>query len=180
MKHTLHCSSSAFVSFISRSTAAAVNPSACQQQEQQPLRECWTSPFSGGCSVCLEPCYSSLKARRCWKVIADVIEHWWLWPFGFFFFLLFFCLRPSLFISLLLPQLARNLPPRTIGYPWTLAFGTSKHGMSIKTLYRAMQGQDTPVLMVIKDSDGQVSFIFYQVYFWNWNTNLDGRVALKK
>uniref|UniRef100_A0A087Y7J2 Oxidation resistance 1b n=1 Tax=Poecilia formosa TaxID=48698 RepID=A0A087Y7J2_POEFO len=53
-------------------------------------------------------------------------------------------------------ELARNLPPRTIGYPWTLAFGTSKHGMSIKTLYRAMQGQDTPVLLVIKDSDGQV------------------------
>ncbi|KAM6910117.1 oxidation resistance protein 1a isoform 2-T2 [Xenentodon cancila] len=53
-------------------------------------------------------------------------------------------------------KLARNLPPRTIGYPWRLAFGTSKHGMSIKTLYRAMQGQDTPVLMVIKDSDGQV------------------------
>ncbi|KAJ3597403.1 hypothetical protein NHX12_000930, partial [Muraenolepis orangiensis] len=55
-----------------------------------------------------------------------------------------------------LEKLARNLPPRTIGYPWTLAFGTSKHGMSIKSLYRAMQGQDTPVLMVIKDSDGQV------------------------
>ncbi|KAM4736166.1 oxidation resistance protein 1a isoform 4-T4 [Anableps anableps] len=53
-------------------------------------------------------------------------------------------------------KLAKNLPPRTIGYPWTLAFGTSKHGMSIKTLYRAMQGQDTPVLLVIKDSDGQV------------------------
>ncbi|KAM6995567.1 oxidation resistance protein 1a isoform 3-T3 [Tautogolabrus adspersus] len=53
-------------------------------------------------------------------------------------------------------KLARNLPPRTIGYPWTLAFGTSKHGMSIKSLYRAMQGQDTPVLMVIKDGDGQV------------------------
>uniref|UniRef100_A0A665UJ38 Oxidation resistance protein 1 n=1 Tax=Echeneis naucrates TaxID=173247 RepID=A0A665UJ38_ECHNA len=53
-------------------------------------------------------------------------------------------------------KLAKNLPPRTIGYPWTLAFGTSKHGMSIKTLYRTMQGQDTPVLMVIKDSDGQV------------------------
>ena len=44
-----------------------------------------------------------------------------------------------------------------MGYAWTLAFGTSKHGMSIKSLYRAMQGQDTPVLMVIKDSDGQVS-----------------------
>lgn len=53
-------------------------------------------------------------------------------------------------------KLAKNLPPRTIGYPWTLVFGTAKHGMSIKTLYRAMQGQDTPVLLVIKDSDGQV------------------------
>ncbi|KAG7470124.1 hypothetical protein MATL_G00135900 [Megalops atlanticus] len=53
-------------------------------------------------------------------------------------------------------KLAKHLPPRTIGYPWTLAFGTAKHGMSIKTLYRAMQGQDTPVLMVIKDSDGEV------------------------
>ncbi|XP_053344220.1 oxidation resistance protein 1a isoform X2 [Clarias gariepinus] len=53
-------------------------------------------------------------------------------------------------------KLAKHLPPRTIGYPWTLAFGTSKHGMSIKTLYRIMQGQDSPMLLVIKDSDGQV------------------------
>ncbi|XP_030645613.1 oxidation resistance protein 1b [Chanos chanos] len=52
--------------------------------------------------------------------------------------------------------LAKNLPPRTIGYPWTLAFSTCKHGMSIKSLYRAMQGLDSPVLMVIKDSDGQL------------------------
>lgn len=66
-------------------------------------------------------------------------------------------LGPLLLLLSPLLQLAKNLPPRTIGYPWTLAFGTSKHGMSIKTLYRAMQGQDTPVLMVIKDSDGQVS-----------------------
>lgn len=78
------------------------------------------------------------------------------------FFCVSFLFSPSVTPSLLshpppLLQLAKNLPPRTIGYPWTLAFGTSKHGMSIKTLYRAMQGQDTPVLMVIKDSDGQVS-----------------------
>ncbi|XP_031643866.1 oxidation resistance protein 1-like isoform X2 [Oncorhynchus kisutch] len=53
-------------------------------------------------------------------------------------------------------KLAKNLPPRTIGYPWTLAYGTTKHGMSIKSLYRAMQGQDTPVLLVIRDSDGGV------------------------
>ncbi|XP_026087628.1 oxidation resistance protein 1-like isoform X2 [Carassius auratus] len=53
-------------------------------------------------------------------------------------------------------KLAKHLPPRTIGYPWSLAFSTSKHGMSIKSLYRAMQGQESPVLMVIKDSDGQL------------------------
>ncbi|XP_053084031.1 oxidation resistance protein 1a isoform X2 [Pangasianodon hypophthalmus] len=53
-------------------------------------------------------------------------------------------------------KLAKHLPPRTIGYPWTLAFSTSKHGMSIKTLYRIMQGQDSPVVLIIKDSDGQV------------------------
>ncbi|XP_076869187.1 oxidation resistance protein 1a isoform X2 [Brachyhypopomus gauderio] len=53
-------------------------------------------------------------------------------------------------------KLARHLPPRTIGYPWTLAFSTVKHGMSIKTLYRTMQGLDSPVLLVIKDSDGQL------------------------
>ncbi|XP_067304161.1 LOW QUALITY PROTEIN: oxidation resistance protein 1a [Pseudorasbora parva] len=53
-------------------------------------------------------------------------------------------------------KLAKHLPPRTIGYHWNLAFSTSKHGMSIKTLYRTMQDQESPMLMVIKDSDGQL------------------------
>ncbi|MEJ1288365.1 oxidation resistance 1 [Cricetulus griseus] len=53
-------------------------------------------------------------------------------------------------------ELTKHLPPRTIGYPWTLVYGTGKHGTSLKTLYRTMTGLDTPVLMVIKDSDGQV------------------------
>ncbi|CAH2285721.1 oxidation resistance 1 isoform X1 [Pelobates cultripes] len=53
-------------------------------------------------------------------------------------------------------KLTKHLPPRTIGYPWTLVYSTAKHGMSIKTLYRTMLGLDTPVLMVIKDSDAQV------------------------
>ncbi|XP_077023583.1 oxidation resistance protein 1 isoform X3 [Tamandua tetradactyla] len=62
--------------------------------------------------------------------------------------------------ELLLPdqieKLTKHLPPRTIGYPWSLVYGTGKHGTSLKTLYRTMTGLDTPVLMVIKDSDGQV------------------------
>ncbi|XP_047924739.2 oxidation resistance protein 1 isoform X4 [Anser cygnoides] len=53
-------------------------------------------------------------------------------------------------------KLTKSLPPRTIGYPWTLAYSTAKHGMSLKTLYRTMMGLDTPVLLVIKDSDGQI------------------------
>lgn len=65
--------------------------------------------------------------------------------------------EPSdLLTSQQIEKLAKHLPPRTIGYPWTLAFGTAKHGMSIKSLYRAMQGLDTPVLMVVRDGDGQV------------------------
>ncbi|XP_020381613.2 oxidation resistance protein 1-like [Rhincodon typus] len=52
--------------------------------------------------------------------------------------------------------LAKNLPPRTVGYPWTLIYSTAKHGMSLKTLYRSMTGIDTPMLLVIKDSDGQI------------------------
>ncbi|XP_056679171.1 oxidation resistance protein 1 isoform X4 [Monodelphis domestica] len=53
-------------------------------------------------------------------------------------------------------KLSKHLPPRTIGYPWTLVYGTVKHGTSLKTLYRTMVGLDTPVLMVIKDNDNQV------------------------
>uniref|UniRef100_A0A8C4SW85 TLDc domain-containing protein n=1 Tax=Erpetoichthys calabaricus TaxID=27687 RepID=A0A8C4SW85_ERPCA len=70
--------------------------------------------------------------------------------------------RPSLSepSNLLLPEqieiLAKHLPPRTVGYLWTLTFSASKHGMSIKTLYRAMADQNSPVLMVIKNSNGEI------------------------
>ncbi|KAM4631413.1 oxidation resistance protein 1-like [Polymixia lowei] len=55
-----------------------------------------------------------------------------------------------------LQKLAKHLPPRTIGYPWRLAFSTSKHGMSIKALYRSMASLDTPILMVVRDTDRRV------------------------
>ncbi|XP_053571254.1 oxidation resistance protein 1 isoform X2 [Bombina bombina] len=64
---------------------------------------------------------------------------------------------PSLLLQVdQIEKLSKHLPPRTIGYPWTLVYSTAKHGMSIKTLYRTMQGLDTPVLLVIKDSDAQI------------------------
>uniref|UniRef100_A0A8C4X1Z0 Oxidation resistance 1b n=1 Tax=Eptatretus burgeri TaxID=7764 RepID=A0A8C4X1Z0_EPTBU len=53
-------------------------------------------------------------------------------------------------------QLTVELPPRTVGYPWTLLYSTSEHGMSLKTLYRTMSNTDAPVLLVIKDTDKQV------------------------
>uniref|UniRef100_A0A8C3BMN5 Oxidation resistance protein 1 n=1 Tax=Cairina moschata TaxID=8855 RepID=A0A8C3BMN5_CAIMO len=61
-------------------------------------------------------------------------------------------------------KLTKSLPPRTIGYPWTLAYSTAKHGMSLKTLYRTMLGLDTPVLLVIKDSDGQEAWAHITSY----------------
>uniref|UniRef100_A0A8C4RAN3 Oxidation resistance protein 1 n=1 Tax=Eptatretus burgeri TaxID=7764 RepID=A0A8C4RAN3_EPTBU len=53
-------------------------------------------------------------------------------------------------------KLTVELPPRTVGYPWTLLYSTSEHGMSLKTLYRTMSNTDAPVLLVIKDTDKQV------------------------
>uniref|UniRef100_A0A8C7DWN0 Nuclear receptor coactivator 7 n=4 Tax=Salmoninae TaxID=504568 RepID=A0A8C7DWN0_ONCKI len=39
---------------------------------------------------------------------------------------------------------------------WHLAYSTSLHGSSLKSLYRKLNGSDSPVLMVIKDSLNQV------------------------
>ncbi|ESO82286.1 hypothetical protein LOTGIDRAFT_146643 [Lottia gigantea] len=53
-------------------------------------------------------------------------------------------------------QLSNALPPRTIGYPWTLVYSSENHGFSLKTLYRNMQGLDSPVLIVVEDTNGHV------------------------
>ena len=43
-----------------------------------------------------------------------------------------------------------------MGYTWHLAYSTSRHGFSLKSLYRKLRGIDSPVLLVIKDSNDQV------------------------
>uniref|UniRef100_A0A8C7F1G3 TLDc domain-containing protein n=1 Tax=Oncorhynchus kisutch TaxID=8019 RepID=A0A8C7F1G3_ONCKI len=53
-------------------------------------------------------------------------------------------------------RLSVELPPRTVGHTWQLAYSTSRHGSSLKSLYRRLKGSDSPILMVIKDSLNQV------------------------
>ncbi|XP_033263676.1 nuclear receptor coactivator 7 isoform X2 [Orcinus orca] len=53
-------------------------------------------------------------------------------------------------------QLARRLPARVQGYPWSLVYSTLEHGTSLKTLYRKSASLDSPVLLVIKDMDNQI------------------------
>lgn len=53
--------------------------------------------------------------------------------------------------------LCRHLPARAEGYPWTLAFSTSRDGFSLNSLYRKMGRLESPVLMVIEDTDNNVS-----------------------
>ncbi|XP_023249519.1 oxidation resistance protein 1-like isoform X4 [Seriola lalandi dorsalis] len=49
-------------------------------------------------------------------------------------------------------ELCKELPPRTVGHTWHLAYSTSRHGASLKSLYRKLSTTDSPVLIVIKDA----------------------------
>ncbi|XP_059562067.1 TLD domain-containing protein 2 isoform X2 [Myotis daubentonii] len=53
-------------------------------------------------------------------------------------------------------QLSLHLPPRVTGYSWSLAFCTARDGFSLRSLYRQMEGHSGPVLLVLKDQDGQL------------------------
>lgn len=59
-------------------------------------------------------------------------------------------------IFLKINQLVKNLPARTVGYPWSCVYSTDKHGFSLKSLYRSMKGIDSPILIVIKDTSNNV------------------------
>ncbi|XP_047039318.1 oxidation resistance protein 1 isoform X3 [Helicoverpa zea] len=53
-------------------------------------------------------------------------------------------------------KLCSVLPARAQGYMWSLAFSTSQHGFSLASMYRKMQRVDSPVLLVIQDTDNNV------------------------
>ncbi|KAM7375949.1 hypothetical protein PAMP_005707 [Pampus punctatissimus] len=49
-------------------------------------------------------------------------------------------------------ELCKELPPRTVCHTWQLTYSTSRHGASLKSLYRKLSATDSPVLIVIKDA----------------------------
>ncbi|XP_058802691.1 oxidation resistance protein 1 isoform X4 [Phymastichus coffea] len=53
-------------------------------------------------------------------------------------------------------QLCRHLPARAEGYLWTLVFSTSQHGFSLNSMYRKMARVESPILLVIEDTGGNV------------------------
>ncbi|KAL4624194.1 nuclear receptor coactivator 7-like [Arapaima gigas] len=53
-------------------------------------------------------------------------------------------------------QICTELPPRTVGHTWHLSYSTSRHGASLRSLYRKLSSRDSPSLVIIKDSRGQV------------------------
>ncbi|CAG09157.1 unnamed protein product, partial [Tetraodon nigroviridis] len=55
-----------------------------------------------------------------------------------------------------LEKLSCRLPARVQGYPWSLVYSTVKHGTSLKTLYRSLADVDSPVLLVVKDTDNRI------------------------
>ncbi|KAK7091174.1 oxidation resistance protein 1-like isoform X2 [Littorina saxatilis] len=62
--------------------------------------------------------------------------------------------------SIMTPQhiveLAEHLPVRTIGYKWTLVYSTNLHGFSLKRLYREVGHIDSPILLVLRDTEDTV------------------------
>jgi hypothetical protein len=52
--------------------------------------------------------------------------------------------------------LYRHLPPRVQGYRWHLLFSTAQDGFSLHSLYRKSAHVDSPVLIIIQDTDHAV------------------------
>lgn len=53
-------------------------------------------------------------------------------------------------------ELSSHLPPRILIHSWQLAYSTSLHGSSLKTLYRKLSQRESPAVLVIKDFHNQI------------------------
>ncbi|XP_020799334.1 nuclear receptor coactivator 7 isoform X7 [Drosophila serrata] len=53
-------------------------------------------------------------------------------------------------------KLCTHLPARAEGYSWSLIFSTSQHGFALNSLYRKMARLESPVLIVIEDTEHNV------------------------
>ncbi|CRK99248.1 CLUMA_CG012679, isoform B [Clunio marinus] len=53
-------------------------------------------------------------------------------------------------------KLCSHLPARAEGYSWSLVFSTSQHGFSLNSLYRKMHKLESPILIVIEDTQKNV------------------------
>ncbi|XP_050085007.1 uncharacterized protein LOC126570930 isoform X3 [Anopheles aquasalis] len=53
-------------------------------------------------------------------------------------------------------KLCAHLPARAEGYSWSLVFSTSLHGFSLNSLYRKMHKLESPILIVIEDTEHNV------------------------
>ncbi|XP_017846730.1 oxidation resistance protein 1 isoform X16 [Drosophila busckii] len=53
-------------------------------------------------------------------------------------------------------KLCAHLPARAEGYSWSLIFSTSQHGFALNSLYRKMARLESPVLIVIEDTEHNV------------------------
>lgn len=60
------------------------------------------------------------------------------------------------FLVFILIKTAIEFQLKKTGYPWTLVFSTSQNGFSLNSLYRKMIGIDSPILLVIEDTQGNV------------------------
>lgn len=63
-------------------------------------------------------------------------------------------------------KLCGHLPARAEGYSWSLAFSTSQHGFSLNSLYRKLHRLESPILIVIQDTDNNVSWIGFRAFLF--------------
>ncbi|XP_029982541.1 nuclear receptor coactivator 7 isoform X2 [Sphaeramia orbicularis] len=56
----------------------------------------------------------------------------------------------------LVRELYKELPPKIMCYKWHLTYSTSRHGASLKSLYRKVGATDSPALVVIKDALSEI------------------------